>query len=108
MNLGRTLLLSWLWIGGLAPTAICLLLAVAMAGKPIECKSATCPNRTYGWDLLILPAGTLAPFIAGYWIGRIGAHKKRFDAVTQEILKDTSPSHLQLANLKDNQNEKPS
>jgi hypothetical protein len=98
MNIGRNLLLAFLWVGGMAPTAICLLLAASMAGRPVPCNKGDCLNRTYGWDLLILPAGTLAPFIAGYWIARMGTKQRRFETVSRAIFNNPSSPDLHAIN----------
>lgn len=73
----RTTLLSFLWIYGLMPTAISLLIVVAMAGKPTKCDRPGCTARTYGWELLVLPIATASPFISGYFIAQISSHKKQ-------------------------------
>lgn len=73
----RTTILSFLWIYGLLPTAISLLIVVAMAGKPTKCDRPGCTARTYGWELLVLPVATASPFIAGFYVAQISANKKR-------------------------------
>lgn len=73
----RTTLLSILWIYGLLPTAISLLIVVAMAGKPTKCDRPGCIARTYGWELLVLPVATASPFIAGFYVAQISARKKQ-------------------------------
>ncbi len=73
----KTTLLSFLWIYGLLPTAISLLIVVAMAGKPTKCERPGCVARTYGWELLVLPFATASPFIAGFYVAQISANKKQ-------------------------------
>lgn len=67
------------------PTAISLLIVIAMAGRPAECDAfggsqsdhrTHCAERTYGWELLVLPLATASPFIAGFFIARISADRK--------------------------------
>lgn len=79
-------MLSLLWIYGLLPTAISLLIVVAMAGKPTKCDAVGgsrsdhrpgCTARTYGWELLVLPVATASPFIAGFYVARISTNKKQ-------------------------------
>ena len=72
----RITLLSFLWIYGLLPTAISLLMVIAMAGKPQKCERPGCTARTYGWELLVLPAATASPFIAGFYLAQISALRK--------------------------------
>ena len=73
----RITLLSFLWICGLLPTAISLLIVVAMAGKPTKCDRPGCTARTYGWELLVLPVATASPFMAGFYVAQISANKKQ-------------------------------
>ena len=73
----KTTLLSFLWIYGLLPTAISLLIVVAMAGKPTKCDIPGCTARTYGWELLVLPLATASPFIAGFYVATISAKKQQ-------------------------------
>ena len=73
----RITLLSFLWIYGLLPTAISLLIVVAMAGKPTKCDRPGCITRTYGWELLVLPFATASPFMAGFYVAQISANKKQ-------------------------------
>lgn len=73
----RITLLSFLWACGLLPTAISLLIVVAMAGKPTKCDRPGCTARTYGWELLVLPLATASPFIAGFYVAQISANKKQ-------------------------------
>ena len=73
----KTTLLSFLWIYGLLPTAISLLIVVAMAGKPTKCDSPGCITRTYSWELFVLPVATASPFIAGFYVAQISANKKQ-------------------------------
>lgn len=73
----RTALLSLLWIYGLLPTAISLLIVVAMVGKPTKCDRPGCTARTYGWELLVLPVATASPFIAGFYVAQISSNKKQ-------------------------------
>jgi hypothetical protein len=72
----RITLLSFLWIYGLLPTAISLLMVIAMAGKPQKCERPGCVARTYGWELLALPAATASPFVSGFFIARMSSNKK--------------------------------
>jgi len=58
------------------PTAISLLMVIAMAGKPEHCVRPDCVERTYGWELLVLPLATASPFISGFYIARISADRK--------------------------------
>lgn len=58
------------------PTAISLLIVIAMAGRPAECDRTYCAERTYGWELLVLPLATASPFISGFFIARISADRK--------------------------------
>ena len=72
----RIAFLSFLWIYGLMPTAISLLMVIAMAGKPQKCERPNCVERTYGWELLVLPLATASPFISGFFIARMSADRK--------------------------------
>lgn len=67
------------------PTAISLLIVIAMAGRPAPCDAfggsqsdhrTDCTERTYGWELLVLPLATASPFIAGFILARISADGK--------------------------------
>lgn len=73
----RITLLSFLWTCGLLPTAISLLIVVAMAGKPTKCDRPGCTARNYGWELLVLPFATASPFMAGFYVAQISANKKQ-------------------------------
>ena len=68
--------LCFLWICGLTPTAISLLVVIAMAGKPQPCERPNCVVQTYGWELLVLPIATASPFISGFFIARMSADRK--------------------------------
>lgn len=72
----RITLLSFLWIYGLMPTAISLLMVIAMAGKPQNCERPDCAGQTYGWELLVLPLATASPFVSGFMIARMSADRK--------------------------------
>lgn len=72
----RIVFLLFLWIYGLMPTAISLLMVIAMAGRPVPCVQPSCTQRTYSWELLVLPLATASPFICGFFIARICANKK--------------------------------
>lgn len=71
----RLIVLSSLWIIGLTPTTVSLLMVVAMAGRPALCDRPDCQNRTYGDELLILPAATGLPFLMGWKIASMGRKK---------------------------------
>lgn len=58
------------------PTAISLLIVVAMAGKPIKCDRPGCVEKNYSWELLVLPMATASPFICGYLIAQMSSNKK--------------------------------
>ena len=58
------------------PAAISRLMVIAMAGKPEKCERPNCLERTYGWELLVLPLATASPFISGFYLARISADRK--------------------------------
>lgn len=58
------------------PTAISLLMVIAMAGKPEHCARPDCAGQTYGWELLVLPLATASPFVSGFMIARMSADRK--------------------------------
>lgn len=68
--------LCLLWICGLTPTAISLLVVIAMAGKPQPCERPNCVARTYSWELLLLPVATASPFVSGFFIARMSGDRK--------------------------------
>jgi hypothetical protein len=88
----RITLLGFLWIYGLTPTAISLLIVIAMAGRPAPCDAFSargfanggsqsdhrthCTEQTYGWELLVLPLATASPFISGFILARMSADRK--------------------------------
>lgn len=72
----RIVFLLLLLTFGLTPTAISLLMVIAMAGKPVACDRPSCVGQTYGGELLVLPLATASPFICGLLIARIFTNKK--------------------------------
>lgn len=58
------------------PTAISLLLVIAMAGRPVLCDRPNCVGRSYSWELLVLPYATASPLLSGFLIARISANRK--------------------------------
>lgn len=72
----RIVFLLFLWTCGLMPTAISVLIVIAMAGKPVLCDRPNCVERFYSWELLVLPFATASPFISGFLIARISVNKK--------------------------------
>lgn len=73
----RTAFLCLLFIVGLTPTAIMGLAVIANAGKPVPCDRPDCQAKTYGAELLILPASTLAPFACGIAIATLATKRKK-------------------------------
>lgn len=76
------------------PTAISLLMVIAMAGKPQKCERPDYVERTYGWELLVLPLATASPFIAGFYIARISANRKERHLRATGISTDRKERHL--------------
>ena len=74
----RTLSLLLLFSIGLAPTAVMGLLAFSLFGKTAPCDLSACNGKTYGAELLVLPASTLAPFVCGMAVATIATRKKKY------------------------------
>lgn len=71
----RPVMLISLWTIGLTPLVISLLMVVSMLGRPAPCDRPECMGKTYGWELLILPAATGVPFFVGRLISKVGRKK---------------------------------
>jgi hypothetical protein len=66
-----------LCIIGLAPSLLTGLSAISMVGKPAICDKPECQGKTYGAELFVLPASTLAPFVCGILVANLTKDKTR-------------------------------
>jgi hypothetical protein len=87
----RILSLCVLFAIGLTPTAITGLLAISMVGQPVLCHKPDCQGKTYGAELLFLPASTLAPLVCGLLIATVGSKKKQPSSVKSSPAKAVPP-----------------